>query len=206
MCAAPNSLPSNLNSPTKTKTITHGSSTVKSNPRPKRSRDEKRKQWAKNNKPKAKPSVKPPNAKEYISACCSVPARKPAAGTKETYKDAESGKMKTAPKGLGKWRCGQCGKTCKVSAQRPQGKEYVTVVAPPGVMLVDVSAPREAKNSAEIAPIKTEFNPPALETIVLTKSFPIAPPGVITRVVTFGDVKVALPGPSSVMDGEPDVS
>jgi len=94
--------------------------------------------------------------------------------------------MKTAPKGLGKWRCGQCGKTCKVSAQK--------------------SAPREAKNSAEIAPIKTEFNPPALETIVLTKSFPIAPPGVVARVVTFGDVKVTLSGPSSVMDGEPDVS
>jgi len=150
------------------------------------SRDEKRKRWAKNNKPKAKPVTPKPNAKEYISACCNVPARKPAAGQKTAVRNPETGKTKSEPKGLGKWRCGQCGKTCKVSAQK--------------------SAPREAKNSAEIAPIKTEFNPPALETIVLTKSFPIAPPGVVARVVTFGDVKVALPGPSSVMDGEPDVS
>jgi hypothetical protein len=88
------------------------------------------------------------------------------AGQKETARDPESGKTKTQPKGLGKWRCSGCKKLTKVT--------------------VGKFAPREAKNSAEIAPIKTEFNPSELETIVLTKSFPIAPPGVIARVVTLG--------------------
>jgi len=55
-----------------------------------------------------------------------------------------------------------------------------------------ISALREKKFSAENAPIKTEFNPPALETIVLKETFPVAPPGVVARIVTFGgpDAKV----------------
>ena len=81
--------------------------------KPKQSRDEKRKTWAKKSKPVAKPLVRKGPEKEYISTCCSVPARKPKAGMKEMVKDAESGKTKDKAKGLGKWRCGQCQKVCK---------------------------------------------------------------------------------------------
>lgn len=86
------------------------------------SRNAKRARWAKRSKPVAKPSVKRGPEKEYISACCSVPARKPKAGAKEVAKDAETGKMKDKAKGLGHWRCGQCGKACKVTPRKPETK------------------------------------------------------------------------------------
>jgi hypothetical protein len=84
------------------------------------SRDEKRKRWAKKARPQQKSVVvrKGPEF-EYISACCSTPARKPRAGQKESVKDAETGKMKDKPKGLGKWRCTACGKIAKVTPQKP---------------------------------------------------------------------------------------
>ena len=107
------------------------------------SRDEKRKRWAKRSKPQQKSvAYRKGPEKEYISACCSVPARKPPAGQKESMKDPETGKTKDKPKGLGHWRCGACGKSCKVTPRKPEpsGKELVTVVAPPEVMLVQVQA------------------------------------------------------------------
>ena len=67
--------------------------------------------------------------------CCKVQARKPAAGQKEMHKDAETGKSKNVPKGLGKWRCGQCGKSCKVTVQAPTPKTVVASVAPAEVSL-----------------------------------------------------------------------
>jgi hypothetical protein len=60
---------------------------------------------------------------EYISACCSTPARKPRAGQKESVKDAETGKMKDKPKGLGKWRCTACGKIAKVTPRKPSATQ-----------------------------------------------------------------------------------
>lgn len=110
-------------------------------PAHKENRNAKRARWAKKSKPVVKPVAprKGPE-KEYISACCSVPARKPRAGQKESSKDPESGKLKTIPKGLGHWRCGGCGKATKVTPRKPQGTEVVTVLAPPAVMGVTVVA------------------------------------------------------------------
>jgi hypothetical protein len=34
--------------------------------------------------------------------------------------DADSGKTKSEPKGLGKWRCSQCNKRCSVTVGKPQ--------------------------------------------------------------------------------------
>jgi hypothetical protein len=39
-----------------------------------------------------------------------------------SMKDAESGKMKTIPKGLGKWRCSGCHKITKVSVHKSEPK------------------------------------------------------------------------------------
>jgi hypothetical protein len=51
------------------------------------------------------------------------------------HKDADTGKSKSVPKGLGKWRCGQCGKSCKVTVQAPTPKTVVAPVAPAEVTL-----------------------------------------------------------------------
>src|SRR5208337_3237529 len=82
------------------------------------SRSAKRARWAKKSKPVAKPVVKRGPEREYVSACCSLPARKPAAGAKEVAKDAETGKMKDKSKGLGHWHCSGCGKGCKVTPRK----------------------------------------------------------------------------------------
>jgi len=103
------------------------------------SRNAKRARWAKKAKPVAKPIRVGPTL-EYISACCSVPARKPKAGAKETGKDAETGKTKEMSKGLGKWTCGQCQKKCKVTPRKPEAK----------VVTIDMAA-IEQKVVAEIA-------------------------------------------------------
>lgn len=55
---------------------------------------------------------------EYVSACCSLPARKPACGRKEFQADPESKKPKEVTKGLGHWRCSGCGKSCKVTPRK----------------------------------------------------------------------------------------
>ena len=90
------------------------------------SRNAKRARWAKKSKPVAKPIVRRENAYEYISACCSLPARKPRAGEKEMQKDAETGKFRDKPKGLGHWRCSGCGKASKVSPRKPQPVQKFT--------------------------------------------------------------------------------
>jgi hypothetical protein len=116
--------------------------------KPKRSRDEKRRSWAKKNVPKAKPSVRKAPEREYLCECHGEPARKPAAGQKTMTKDAETGKTRNEPKGLGKWKCAQTGKTTKVT--------------------VGKFAPREAKNSAENGATIIQNFPPAPDCIVAT--------------------------------------
>lgn len=91
----------------------------------KQSRNEKRRRWAKKNKPVAKPVVKRGPVKEYITACCNVTARKPQAGDKIATKNPESGKTESTVKGLGHWRCSACGKPAKVSPRKPESKETV---------------------------------------------------------------------------------
>ena len=66
---------------------------------------------------------------EYISLCCNLPAQKPVAGEKVSMKDAESGKMKTLPKGLGKLRCSGCHKISKVSVHKSEPKIVVVDMA-----------------------------------------------------------------------------
>jgi hypothetical protein len=51
----------------------------------------------------------------YISACCNLPARKPAL-VKVPKSKFESDKSKV---GLGKWKC-PCGKKCKVSRKKAE--------------------------------------------------------------------------------------
>jgi hypothetical protein len=45
------------------------------------------------------------------------------AGQKETARDPESGKTKTQPKGLGKWRCSGCKKLTKVTVGKSVPRE-----------------------------------------------------------------------------------
>ena len=136
MCAAKSSIPlnqnpsSNSNLPVKTRPTTGGTSPSmrstrdsKTSPKPQQNREQKRKNWAKRSKPVAKPVALALPAREYISACCNAPAHKPKAGQKEVAKDAETGKMKSGSKGLGHWRCGACGKACKVTVGKPEAKE-----------------------------------------------------------------------------------
>jgi len=118
---------SNSNLTVKTRPTTGGTSPSmrstrdsKTSPKPQQNREQKRKNWAKRSKPVAKPSVRVAPAKVYTSACCQAPATKPKAGQKEVAKDAETGKMKSGSKGLGKWRCSQCGKTCIVSCKKKE--------------------------------------------------------------------------------------
>jgi hypothetical protein len=98
----------------KTKSFTQGTSQG-----PKQSRDQKRKNWAKKNVPKAKPVAPPkPNVKEYLCECHSEPARKLRAGQQEMHKDAETGKIKSVPRGLGKWKCSVTGRSTKVTPRK----------------------------------------------------------------------------------------
>lgn len=67
----------------------------------------------------------------YTSMCCGVPATKPAclkpkAQPKPKGKKGKRGEQKEkAPEfaTLGKWRCGNCGKPCKVSVSPRPSKE-----------------------------------------------------------------------------------
>ena len=110
---------SNSNSRGRTNRTTSGTSTSRDQ-KPQQSREQKRKNWAKRSKPVAKPVALALPAREYVSVCCNAPAHKPKAGQKEVAKDPESGKMKSGSKGLGHWRCGQCGKTCIVSCKKKE--------------------------------------------------------------------------------------
>ena len=101
----------------KTKTFT-GSSKRDS----KKSRYGRKQSQRKGQKPLVAPRAP---GKEYSSLCCSMPAVKPRAGRKETAQDPESKKTKEVTKGLGHWRCGTCGKPCKVKMQMPAPKVEV---------------------------------------------------------------------------------
>jgi len=88
----------------------------------KETRNAKRRRWAKKNlapKVASKPVVQKP-VKEYVSACCNVPATKPRCGEKFMAQDPDSGKMAESRKGLGTWRCGECKKPTKVTPRKPQ--------------------------------------------------------------------------------------
>jgi hypothetical protein len=132
MCAAKSSTPlnqnpsSNSNSQRKTRPTTGGTFASRDqnlgqetrNAKPSRSREDKRKAWAKKARPVAKPSVHVAPSKAYASVCCSASATKPKAGAQEMAKDAETGKSKSQSKGLGHWRCSACGKATKVTVSK----------------------------------------------------------------------------------------
>lgn len=67
---------------------------------------------------------------EYVSACCSLPARKPVCGRKENQENPESHKMKEVTKGLGHWRCTACGKITKVTPRKTTMPAPVPVEVP----------------------------------------------------------------------------
>lgn len=69
----------------------------------------------------------------YTSTCCGVPANKPAKVRAQQSKK-KRGKREEREKApefstLGKWRCGNCGKPCKVSASPRPPKEAASVNA-----------------------------------------------------------------------------
>jgi hypothetical protein len=113
-----NQRPKQFSQGKKTAGIT-GSTSNSSSQTGSQSRNEKRKRWAKKNRPAAKPVVRRGPVKEYISACCSLPATKPATAEKQMGKDPESGKLKEQRKGLGHWCCSGCGKPAKVTPRTP---------------------------------------------------------------------------------------
>lgn len=123
--------PQNLNSKQSNGTFTgkkqqfsqNGSQQQRSNGGKKQSRNEKRRRWAKKHKVAPKPVVKRGPVKEYVSACCSLPAIKPVAGEKFTARDPETGKMAEQRRGLGKFRCTGCKKIAKVTPRKPEVKE-----------------------------------------------------------------------------------
>ena len=119
---------SNSNSQSMTRPLIAGTSASRDqkprqetrNAKPSRSHEDKRKAWAKKARPVAKPSVRVAPSKAYTSVCCSAPATKPKAGQQEVSKDTETGKMRSAPKGLGHWRCSACGKATKVTVSKAE--------------------------------------------------------------------------------------
>ena len=74
----------------------------------------------------ATPSVP---SKQYISACCNAPGKKPPCGTKVVQQDPETRKMKDTRLGKGKWRCTACGKRCKVSVHTVKQAEATVASA-----------------------------------------------------------------------------
>lgn len=70
---------------------------------------------------------------EYISKCCSLPARKPRTGAVSVGTDPEKGKPKKETKGLGHWRCSGCGKSTKVTPQKPKPAEPAAPYPTPAV-------------------------------------------------------------------------
>ena len=124
------------------------------------SRSVKRKRWAKKAVPKQKPvAPRRENAYEYISACCSVVANKPRCGMKVASVDPETGRpaKKEKSTGLGKFRCSQCRKVCKVKPQAPTAKTVVTNIplAPEGAVARSIAvmpyAPYEGYKEVPIA-------------------------------------------------------
>jgi hypothetical protein len=121
----------NKSSADKKKKVTVKSSASAQKPN-QHSRDEKRKRWAKKQKPVAKPVVRRGPVYEYISDCCGIPCTKPRAGMKVTLTDPETGKpsKKEITLGLGHWRCngvGGCKKSCTVTRKSPAKAEAPVV-------------------------------------------------------------------------------
>jgi len=71
----------------------------------------------------------------YLSTCCQVQANKPACVKPKSQPKKKGKKGKGEQKApefatLGKWRCGNCGKPCKVTVSvRPPKEEKVTNAA-----------------------------------------------------------------------------
>lgn len=70
-----------------------------------------------------KPVVVRAAVKSYISACCSVAAKKPRCGQVESVQSPDSKKIVEQSKGLGHWRCGACNKPTKVTPRKPEPVE-----------------------------------------------------------------------------------
>lgn len=81
-------------------------------------------------KKQGKRSVKPAVAPhgpvlEYISSCCSLPARKPRTGSDKVQQGRQQvfgeqkEKKQSEKNGLGGWRCSGCGKPTTVRSQKP---------------------------------------------------------------------------------------
>ena len=87
-------------------------------------------------RPKQPVVVRRAPALEYISACCSLPSRKPVAGLRVSVQNPETKKSKEQPMGLGKWRCSGCGKSCKVTPRKPAPPTATTSGAPNGTAVV----------------------------------------------------------------------
>ena len=69
----------------------------------------------------------------YTSTCCGVPATKPPCIKPKAQAKAKKGKgREKAPEfaTLGRWRCGQCGKPCKVSVMPRPPKEEAANAGP----------------------------------------------------------------------------
>lgn len=102
------------NTPSGTNKPIHGKSRYAQGHRGKRS--------AKPQAPKAGP------VNEYLSKCCSLPARKPVAGERAGGINPETKKASKVIKGLGHWRCSGCGKSTEVSLRKPQPATLGTVI------------------------------------------------------------------------------
>jgi hypothetical protein len=77
-------------------------------------------------KPGAVVQANRPPVREYLSDCCQVPAKKPLTGKPTGNSEKQKVGTKVDPTmvhGVGKWRCGACGKRCKVKPQAPAPKE-----------------------------------------------------------------------------------
>lgn len=71
-----------------------------------------------------KPAAPPrPPKYEYVSKCCGALGRKPAAGKLVENISPESKRTEKVRKGLGHWRCSNCGKSCKVTPRIAKKEE-----------------------------------------------------------------------------------
>jgi hypothetical protein len=97
----------------------------------------KRKRSRHRNRGRGKPAVTPVvqrgPVKEYTSECCQASAKKPSTGKPIGSSEKQKVGTKadpTAVHGVGKWRCGSCGKRCKVTTQTPKIVEEVPIAQP----------------------------------------------------------------------------
>lgn len=60
---------------------------------------------------------------------------------KESVKNAETGKFKDEPKGLGHWRCSGCRKGCKVTPRKPVKVVAVDMAAVEAKVVASLEVP-----------------------------------------------------------------